>query len=94
MLVYLIDVRPERYVAFDFDGVDEVTAIVYQNLTDAPWPGIYSWKNQSDELVTIPAQTAESSIGIPPGQRKFITGQTKPGTNSSSVDSELARVSG
>jgi len=94
-LWYLIDSRPSRYVALEVDSVaDEATSIVYANLTDDPWPIEYEWKDKTGQSITIPAQTAESSIGIPPGQRKFVTGGTKPGTNASAVGSKVGRVSG
>ena len=70
-LVYLY-VATGRHLALEYDEPnDEVTAVVWSNLTDNPWSISYDWKNQTGQTVTVPAQD-EGSIGIPPGQRKFV----------------------
>jgi hypothetical protein len=70
-LVYLYQ-RQGRYLALEYDDVgEEVTAVVYSNLTDRPWPVKYDWKTKVGQTATIPPQT-EGQIGIPPGQRRFV----------------------
>lgn len=90
VLIYLYDQRPDLYVALDLDEAnDEITQVVYANLTDEPVTVTYDWKNKAGQTVVIPAGTAESSIGIPPGQRKFLPVTGGRG----GYDSELAYFS-
>lgn len=65
--------RGARFLALEVDELnDEFTDFVFENLTDTPWTIQYTLKNDQEHDFTIPAQTAETSIGIPPGQRKAI----------------------
>ena len=92
--VYLIDGRPDRFVALDWDEAnDEVTDLVYENLTDTPWSIKYKYHNRPLNEVTIPAQTPESRIAVPPGQRQFVAQLEGPGQREG-YSSEIERVSG
>lgn len=91
-LIYLLEMEGgDQFVAADWDEVaDEATQFVYQNLTDEAWTVRYYWKNNPNEQVrVIPAQTAQSTLGIPPGQRKWLLKDEVGGRERHGYDTEI-----
>ena len=64
-----------RTLDIDWDGIDTVSAFVYQNLTDDPWTIRYFWKAiPIEQSQTVPPQTPSDQFAIPPGQQTWIIG--------------------
>lgn len=61
----------QAFIGFDIIG-DEATAVVFQNLSAAAWRFDYEWKGQPQTYTLNPA-TPQTAIGIPPGQRKWVS---------------------
>jgi hypothetical protein len=91
-IVNLITWGDGRRIVLEADETtDEIVAIGYENPTSVPWPVTVTWKNKTDEYV-IPAGTPYSTIGIPPGQRRWIP--PPGGTGTGPFDSDLTGVWG
>lgn len=92
--VNVIRIKDGRYVELEADEVaEEITAIAYANPTTTAWTVVFSWKNKGDDTFTIPANTVtEQTIGIPPGQRKWL--EPVEGIGNGGWQSEISRVTG
>ncbi len=89
-LIYLFDARPDAYVAFEHDPIaEEVTDVVFENVGTVDYVIGYTWKNNQNSTFNLDAGTPETTIGIPPGLRKFlpITSGPKTGGHDSQLRS-------
>ena len=82
----------DAFVGFDIVA-DEAVAVVYENLTSHAWEFQYVWHGQPD-LFTLDPGTNETSIGIPPGQRKWIAVTLPDGEEGFDTDLDAFSVQG
>ena len=88
--IYFDDNRFAEFV--ESETADEIIAIGYINMKPEDWVVRFEWKNKGPDDYVIPAWTPYSTIGIPPGQRKWLPPLDGSGTGP--FDSDVGEVSG